>query len=65
MVIPPGRLEARAAEGSPAATLILDEATCADPPTPLTTGMEALAAEDAAWLWAYVPDSAARTKEAL
>jgi len=65
MVIPPGRLEARAAEGSPGATLILEDATCADPPAPLTTGIAALAAEDAAWLWAYVPDSAAKTRDAL
>lgn len=48
MVAPAGRLEARAADGSPGAIETLDAGAWADPPAPLTTGAVAEATEDAA-----------------
>jgi hypothetical protein len=47
MVIPPGRSEARGADGNPAAILILVGAACADPPAALGTVPLGAAAEGA------------------
>jgi hypothetical protein len=67
MVAPAGRLEARAAVGSPGAIETLEAGAWADPPAPLTTGAvaEATEAEAADWLCATAPLSAASSREAL